>query len=146
MIERDAEFIGALFADAVDMVTAIEDEQWLGKVGERVSPDVTTDFLVPEQGGIEVMEQSHFVGVDGLLEGWRIWLEPWEKFQIDREEIIDVGDGQVLVTAQATGRMHDSDVEVPQRVATLQRTENGRIVSMRFYLDQEQARRDAGLA
>jgi hypothetical protein len=55
-----------------------------------------------------------------------------EKFRIDIEESTDVGDGQVLVTAQATGRMRGSDVEVPQRVATLQRIENGLIVSMRF--------------
>jgi hypothetical protein len=77
MTEPNTQIIVELFADGLDMVSAIEDEQWLVKVRTRVSPEGTTDFLVPEEGGIEIMERSHFVGMDGLLEGWRIWLKPW---------------------------------------------------------------------
>ncbi len=101
---------------------------------------------MPEASGIEVMERSDFVGPEGLVEGWNIWLEPWEQFRVRLVEAIDAGGGVVLLLAQATGRMRVSGIEIPQEAASVHRVEDGRIVSMGFYLDIEQARQAAGLS
>jgi hypothetical protein len=150
MAAEDVELVGSLFAAAgggeVDFAGLFNDEAWLERVQAAVAPDATIRFLVPERGGIEVMEQSEFRGPDGLREGWRIWLVPWEQFRVSIEEVIDVGDRGVLVLARAVGKTKDSGIEIPQETATLQRVENGKIVAMGFYLDPAQARRDAGLA
>jgi ketosteroid isomerase-like protein len=141
----EALFLSAGEGDEVDMAALLDDEEWLRLAGESISPEVKVRFEVPEDSPLEVMEQSEFRGLEGLVEGWTMWLAPWEQFRIRLEETVDAGDGVVLALARATGRLRGSDIEIPQEAATVQRVEDGRIVSMGFYLDVEQARRDAGL-
>jgi ketosteroid isomerase-like protein len=151
MSRQDVEMVAALFksageGDEVDMAAALDDEDWLALAAETIDPAVEVRFEVPEASGIEVMQRSDFSGVDGLVEGWRMWLGPWEQFRIRLQETVDAGDGVVLLIARATGRLRGSDVEIPQEAASVHRVQEGRIVSMGFYLDVEQAREAAGLA
>ena len=69
----------------------------------------------------------------------------WEHFRVTLEDVIDAGSGQVLVLARAKVRTRGTGVEMTQNTAILNRVVRGRIFSMRFYLDQQQARRDASL-
>lgn len=101
--------------------------------------------MTPGDSGVGVMEQE-FRGVEGLRDGWGVWMEPWEEFRVSVEEVVDTGDGQILVLASAVGRMRGTGAELPQEVAQLCRVVDGRITEVGFYLDQQQARRDAGLA
>ena len=137
MSQQDVDLVSSLFAsgpggDELDMAAALADEEWLALAAETISPDVKVHFKVPEASGIEVMERSDFVGLDGLFEGWQMWLAPWEQFRIRLEERIDAGDGVVLLVAQATGRMRGSGIEIPQEAASVHRVEGGRIVSMGY--------------
>ncbi|MEK6251143.1 MAG: nuclear transport factor 2 family protein [Actinomycetota bacterium] len=150
MSQEDVELVIGVFAAAlqevghVEMRAMIEDDGVWARNAARFSPDVKVRFVTPRAGGVTVMEQA-FEGIEGLREGWREWLKPWDEFHVVMEDVPDSGQGDVLVLAQATGRMRGTEAEVPQEVAALCRVERNRIVEIGFYLDQGQARRDAGL-
>jgi ketosteroid isomerase-like protein len=150
MSQDDVELVISAFAEAiqngqVQMGAMIEDDEIWRRNRERFSPDVEVRFATPGTGGVSVMEQE-FEGIEGLRDGWREWMKPWEQFRVELEETIDAGEGRVLVLGRATGRMRGAGAELPQEVAALCQVEEGRIVAVGFYLDQAQARRDAGLA
>jgi ketosteroid isomerase-like protein len=140
----------SIFADAtseegvLDMGAAIDDDDLWSRNAELFTDDVEIRFVTPGEMAVEVMAQDH-TGIEGLREGWRIWLEPWDRYLITIDEWIDAGDGKLLVLVTSMARMRGTDAEVPQSAAALYFIEGGRIVRLNFYLDQEQARRDAGL-
>jgi hypothetical protein len=138
----------SLFSDAgpdaeFDLVEFAEDDDVWDRYRDLLSPGVEVEFVAPP-GGDRVMEQE-FEGIDGLREGWRDWVAPWERFRIVTGEVIDAGEGRVLLLSQATGLMRDTRAEIPQETAVLARVDGGKIVAIGFYLSHEQARRDAGL-
>jgi ketosteroid isomerase-like protein len=73
-------------------------------------------------------------------------MRPWESFEIEIEDLVDGGDGQVLFLARATARIRDSGTEITQETGALHRVEAGKIASIHYYLDQAQARQAAGLS
>lgn len=80
MAAEDVQLALTIFADAVhdgalDMAVAIEDDELWKRNQERIAPDVAVRFVTPPGGGVEVMRQD-YLGIDGLREGWRAWLEP----------------------------------------------------------------------
>ncbi len=89
--------------------------------------------------------QQEFEGFDGLVTGWQEWMKPWEEFRVEVVETIDAGPGQVLLLGNATARVRATGAEIPQETAALWDIENSKLVAITFYLDQDQARRDAGL-
>jgi hypothetical protein len=151
--QRDVELVTTVYgvefaagAAEFDLARLIADPQWRREVEDSFSPNLAVRFVTPQEGGIQVMEQNEFEGLDGLAEGWRLWMEPWETFRIVPEDLVDAGEGRVLLLARATARMRGSGVEISQETAALHVVEQGRIAAIRFYLDQAQARRDAGLS
>jgi ketosteroid isomerase-like protein len=149
MSQEDVELVIGIFtregAPEVEMGELMRDDEHWQSNGDRFSPNVEVRFVTPGDSGVEVMEQE-FRGVDGLRQGWGVWMEPWEQFRVSVEEVVDTSDRQVLVLASAVARMRGTGAELPQEVAQLCRIEDGRITEVGFYLDQRQARRDAGLA
>jgi len=129
----------------VDMAAVMQSDEFWEQRRDLVSPGLEVAFITPGSG-VQVMDQQEFVGLEGLKEGWRQWLEPWEQFRVLLGEVIDAGHGRVLVCGRATVRIRDTGVEMTQETAVLNRVQGGKVVSMGFYLDQGQARRDAGLA
>jgi ketosteroid isomerase-like protein len=148
MSQQDLEVVIRIFSFAgeprVEMGALMRDDELWERNEELFSDDLAVRFVNPSDGGVQVMEQD-FSGIDGLREGWGVWMEPWDEFQVSVEEMIDAGDGRVLVLASAVGKMRGTGVELPQEVATLCRVKDGRVVEVGFYLDQAQARHDAGL-
>jgi ketosteroid isomerase-like protein len=150
MAQHDVDLVIGVFAEAaqggtaVEMGTLMKDDPFWARNEGRFSPDLEVRFLTPGDQGVRVMEQE-FRGVAGLREGWSVWMEPWEEFWVELRESIDGGDGRVLVLGDATARMRDTGTRVPQEVGALCRVEQERITAIGFYLDQGQARRDAGL-
>lgn len=101
------------------MAVAIEDDELWKRNQERIAPDVAVRFVTPPGGGVEVMRQD-YLGIDGLREGWRAWLEPWDRFELQIDEALDVGDGRVLVLVlvRTLARLRESTTEVPDRAAS----------------------------
>jgi ketosteroid isomerase-like protein len=146
--QEDVELVIRVFSVAgeprVEMGALMRNDELWRQNQELFSDDVQVRFVNPSDGGVQIMEQE-FRGVDGLREGWGVWMQPWDEFHVSVEDLVDAGDGRVVVLASALGKMRGTGAELPQEVATLCRVEDGRIVEVDFYLDQAQARRDAGL-
>jgi hypothetical protein len=101
-------------------------------------------FETPEGGFLGGMG-GPFRGPEGMQKGWREWLRPWSSCRAAIEETVDIGDGRVLVLVRMRARLSDSGVEVDQEGAALYTVSDGRIVRVEHFLDQDQARRAAGL-
>lgn len=149
MSEHDIQLAMTIFADAyregvVDMVEAMEDDALWERNRKRIAPDVRVRFVTPDAGGPIVMEPE-YEGIEGLRTGWRAWLAPWDRYAIAIEEVIDAGDGRVVLLVTSTARMRGTSTEVPQLAATTFVVKGGLIAEIDFYLDQQQAKRDAGL-
>lgn len=127
----------------IDLAALTQSAEWWEQRRELMSPKVKVTFVVPSSG-VKVMGRQEFVGIAGLIEGWRLWLEPWEQFRVALAEIVDAGGGRVLAQGRATGRLRGSGVEMTQDAASLHMVQGGKVAWMRFYLDSAQARRDAG--
>jgi ketosteroid isomerase-like protein len=146
--QQDIELVISVFTEAGNPVVEMgalmrNDEHW-EQNRALFSDDLAVKFVNPSEGGVQIMEDE-FSGIEGLREGWSVWMKPWEEFRVVVEDVIDSSTGRVLVLASAIGRMRGTGAELPQEVASLSRIEDGRIVEVGFYLDQDQARRDAGL-
>src|SRR5690349_21446694 len=90
-----------------DIAGMIDDPEWRERVAAVFSPAARIKFQTPPTGSLQIMEQDEFVGLEGLAEGWRIWMEPWEEFRVEPEAFVDAGDGRVLLPARATARLRD---------------------------------------
>ena len=127
----------------VDLKTAWGDTDFLAQMGTIVDPRARFRFMDVEGGtlGDEVVEKP---GVEGLQAGWERWLEPWDEFRIRWEGHEAVGEDRVLSLVVLEGRIRGG-LELSQEAASVARVEGERIVAMDFYMDRDQARRDAGV-
>lgn len=75
----------------------------------------------------------------------RDWYEAFDGLAVEPEEIIDVGDGQVIAMQQLTGRGKTSGVETHLRYAVVYTVRNGRLVRAREYISRERAVEAVGL-
>jgi ketosteroid isomerase-like protein len=148
MSQQDLEIAASFFGDVAsegvfDMAALVADDEFWEGEEDRVADDFVVRFP-PAEDGVQVMEPE-YRGRDGFRRGWRTWLEPWDRYVVTIEEMIDVGDGSVLMMVKSSARLRGSDLEVPQSSAALFAIDRGKIVEIRFYLEQAHARRDAGL-
>jgi ketosteroid isomerase-like protein len=147
--DHDVEIVQAVFGNPalgqeIDMGPVMQNDALWERNQSLIAPEMKVTFMVPHSG-VEIMDRQEFVGIAGLREGWRLWMEPWEHFRVSLQEIIDVGDGRILLLGQADVRVRDSGVDMTQDIAVLNRVADDRIASVAYYLDQDQARHDAGL-
>jgi len=87
---------------------------------------------------------TRYVGVEGFRQLWLDWLEPWESYRIDVEELIDAGD-MVICMIRDRGRRSDVGAEVEVVGSSVWEIRDGRIVRVAFYTDREAALEAAGL-
>jgi ketosteroid isomerase-like protein len=87
---------------------------------------------------------AEYRGPEGMVQGWRDWLEPWESYRLVAEELIDAGD-DVVAFVRVQGRTARDAVEVEHSPAAIWTIEDGKVVRIRFYLEREDALREAGL-
>jgi ketosteroid isomerase-like protein len=83
-------------------------------------------------------------GLQGFVDGWRDWLEPWESYYVEAEEFIDAGDVVVSLSRVRARSARDS-APVEHRPAALWTVREGRIIRVRFYLEREEGLEAAGL-
>jgi ketosteroid isomerase-like protein len=140
----NVELIRAIVPREIDLVEVLKsDDPVAGFIGspDAVSPDVEVTFAASHSGGPGLI----FHGLDGLIEGWRDWLMPWESYRFEVEDLIGAGDN-VVQTVRVAARTERHRVEVEHRPAAVWTIEGGSIVAIRFYLEHDQAFEYAGLA
>jgi hypothetical protein len=127
----------------VDLLELFADDELREKREDLIHPDAPIKFATPDGGLLGAMG-GPFFGAKGLNEGWGEWLGPWESYSL-RADGVEEGDGKVLLLAHCAGRMSGSGVELDAPVAGVYYLEGGKIVRVSHFLDQEQARAEAGL-
>jgi ketosteroid isomerase-like protein len=90
-------------------------------------------------------KQAPFLpGVDGLRSTWLDWLEPWESYRAEIEDVIDVADERVLVLTRDYGRRVGSTAEVRLHGAGLYTMRDGKIARAEF-MPRDEALKAVGL-
>jgi ketosteroid isomerase-like protein len=127
-----------------DMKALFQQEAMLARHEEAIAPDAPIEFATP-YGGFMGEMAGPFRGPEGLRRGWTEWTEAWESWSFRGTDWIDAGEGRVLLLGDSKGRVAGSGVEIEAHVAALYTIEKDRIVRIEHFLDQDQARRAAGL-
>jgi hypothetical protein len=127
-----------------DVGKTLDDSAVIAMLREMVHPDAETRFVDPKGGALGDFRPSQR-GPEGLQAGWREWLKPWDDFRVEFEENVDAGAGTVLSLVELRGRARGGP-EIHQPGAAITRIRDGLIVSVDFYMDQDQAREDARLS
>jgi ketosteroid isomerase-like protein len=83
-------------------------------------------------------------GPQELAEAWRDWLDAWETYNLQVEEIIDAGDEVVSLVRVRAQTTRDA-VAVEHRSAAVWSVREDKIVRVGFYLERDQALEAAGL-
>jgi uncharacterized protein len=89
-------------------------------------------------------EPVYYAGARGIREFFRDVAQSWESFRFEATDLRDLGD-RVLVLGDVRGRGRLSGVEVNDQWAWIVELRDGRVTSLRGYLDQREALEAAGL-
>lgn len=104
---------------------------------ERVSRFMADDVEV--RAAAEVGEPGTYHGRERFLQWNDVWMEAWETFHIDVEEVEQVDDENFLVHVHQSGRGRGSGVEVSQQVTYLFTIRDDLIRRLHIYPDRESA-------
>jgi ketosteroid isomerase-like protein len=133
--------------ERVDLVELFAQGASEGSVPGNIDIDVVSDDAEIEFVGQAVgpLQDRRLRGVEGLIEGWHDWLEPWASYVMETEDVIDAG-SLVVSLIHVTAKTLHSGVEVEHDPAAVWTVEGGLIVAVTFYLDRAQALEAAGLS
>jgi hypothetical protein len=139
-------FGGLLIPDSdaeVDLIKMLSHTALLEAHERMIDPAAPIEFETP-YGGLLGGMGGPFFGASGFLKAWQEWLVPWESFSIRMDEFKEV-ESNVLAFVHCVGRVSQSGLEVDTPAAAIYTVESGRIVKIRHFLDQDQARAAVGL-
>lgn len=140
MTQDNVELMRELWPAELDMVDLATNGP-PSEMRELVAADVEVEFRSSVSG---VPPLAHR-GLDGLAEGWREWLLPFESYLAQPREFVPVGD-DVLVTVAVTASTHRGGVVMEHSPAVVCAVRDRMAVRLTFYLDADEARRELGLA
>jgi ketosteroid isomerase-like protein len=108
-------------------------------------PSVECDYSRVRWG--DPARRGVYHGHEGLQEVFREWHEAWENYEAGVDEVIDVGDDQVITVGTARGRGRASGIEVELRhQAGLWTIRGGKVVRVVWFPTREEAFEAAELA
>jgi ketosteroid isomerase-like protein len=104
-------------------------------------PAFETSFIASEAAAAA---RVSYRGAQGLVDGWREWLEAWDRYELEAEDFIDGGD-EVVVMVRVRARTRRGGVEMQHAPAAVWGFKHGAVVRIDFYLERAQALRAVGL-
>jgi len=105
----------------------------------------TMAFCHPEVEWSAPEDGTTYRGRDGVRERLQEWLESFDDYRWEVQQITDCGGGEVLVKATEVGRGAKSGAEVRTTEFELLTIRHGMIVRIREFYDQSAAFEAAGL-
>jgi hypothetical protein len=126
-----------------DLVAVLRDEDGVAAFRETLAGITTPDVevVMSGPGGFS----STFRGVDGFVEGWRDWLEPFTSYRMELDPEPRISGDAVVLFARQVATPRGSPVAVTDDAASVAFLRDGRIHRIEFHLDREMALRAAGL-
>jgi ketosteroid isomerase-like protein len=91
-----------------------------------------------------VEETATVRGHDALVQWTSRWMEAWQDFSDEIDEVIDVG-GPVVAAVTVKGRGRESGMDISQRLFHVIEVRDGKILRLWEYLDREEALQAARL-
>jgi ketosteroid isomerase-like protein len=125
------------FPDEMDMVEFVRAAGDIGFDPETpMADDFEVEFL-PRALGSQLAGR----GLQGMVEGWREWLEPYESYLIRITDFEQLGPDRVMVLVDVDAVTSRDGVRVEHHPAAVATIRDGLLVKLFFYLDPELARR-----
>ena len=124
-----------------DLFSEGADDSGLAALAAVLTPDFEVAAGNGKGGGIWVEAR----GLDGLLQTWRDWLEPWEEYWTTVERFVDVDENHVLVLVRDRARAEGSDAEVELAAGSVWTLREGKVARIEFHTGRESACEAAGL-
>ena len=126
-----------------DLVAAFRDDATAAAVMETLSPFFHEDVEIVAPSFV-AGEGVRFVGFEGLRAAWLDWLEPWESYRVEVEDVIDAGDDAVVLVRDF-GRRAGVTAEVGVVGGAVWTVREGRVARVAFYLNRSEALKAVGL-
>jgi ketosteroid isomerase-like protein len=145
MSRENVELVRSLIPEQVDLVQVFSGgiealaTAFAGLL-DKMAPDAEILFVPVAPGN----PGADYEGLEGLMEGWRDWLAPWESYVIEVEDLVDARNS-VVALVNMRARTEHGGVEMEQQGATIWTVEDGKIVRMSFHLDRGEALARAGV-
>lgn len=149
MSQGDVQLVVEALAEAiaedgsVDMIRIAQDQP-PAEFARLLDPAAEIRFFTAG-GGLLGDMTGPFFGIEGFRDGWREWARPFESFTATIESIEEGVDGRVVFLVLTRARLRGGGAEVADRTAAVYAVRDGRIVGVDHYLDQDDARRAAGI-
>jgi ketosteroid isomerase-like protein len=145
MSQENVELVrGLLPSPDTDLVALFREEATATALAEAVAPLFHEDFeavvqdWAPGQG-------VRYAGLQGLRAAWLDWLDPWESYRTEVENLIDAGD-DVVALVRDHGRRAGMAVEVGLVGASVWTVRDGKIAKAIFYPNRSEALEAVGLS
>jgi ketosteroid isomerase-like protein len=107
----------------------------------QMSPDFVWDLTHYEGWP----DKAVYAGVDEFSQFVDTWMEPFESWTMDVEELLDAGDARVVVILHQHARLKGSTGEVDMRYGAIYTVVDGAIVRADAYSPAERALEAVGL-
>lgn len=89
--------------------------------------------------------RAEYFGLDGLRAAWLDWLEPWESYGAGVEDVLDGGEGRVVVLTHDHARPSGSSAETDFLGTTVWTVREGKVERIEFYWERAEGLAAAGL-
>jgi ketosteroid isomerase-like protein len=103
--------------------------------------DFEVEFISQTAGSLRPSSR----GPEAFVEGWGDWLEPWDSYEVEVEELLDAGE-EVVALVRVQAKTTRDAVAIESESAALWSVRNGRISRIRFFLERDTALEAAGLS
>jgi ketosteroid isomerase-like protein len=111
-----------------------------GEFSGRFAPDFVWDMSTFRNWP----ERQTYEGIEGARQFMADWLEAWEDWRLELEQLLDAGD-HVVAFVRQRGRSKATGLSVDMHFAQVWTFRDGAQVRMRMYSDRAEALEAAGL-
>ncbi len=94
---------------------------------------------------VDAIESGEYTGIAEVSAAWRTWLQAWDGFSIEAEEVLAGSDGRYGVMQLFQGKGKASGLESEERSAAVATMRDGLIARMEGFWDRDAALRAAGV-
>ena len=111
--------------------------------GDFTSSEAFADDYVWK--AVDAIEGGEYAGFGEVTPAWRTWLQAWDDFRVEAEEVVVGSEGRYLVTQVFRGKGKVSGLESEERSACVVTMRDGLIARMEGYWDRDAALEAAGI-
>jgi ketosteroid isomerase-like protein len=145
MSQENVDLVRALQPTAeTDLVTVFRDGAAFAALIEAGSPFFHEDFEVFAPR-LVAGQDVRPVGFDGLRKVWLEWLDPWESYRVEVEDVIDAGDATVVLFRDYARRAGMA-AEISVTGGTVWTVRDGKVARVAFHAVRSEALEAVGLS